>query len=257
RPAVPLVVERNAVVDHRAPLGQEDVLDRPVEAAGRAHAGHVPAALDDPRFRAREEAAPEDRAAVRTAPRPVAVENLEAAEHPGALLAPGAERPATRDPVAAVDRDRASASHDSCARDDRVGAVSVKLLDALVRQPERDELADAVVGHVPAGRAGCLGEQLDDAYVRQRVYLMTAQGARDDHAVEPGGVKLLDQHLRQALLALELVVMATNDRLQSRRRPHERLTIDVSWQAILGGDLSHGADVPLAEWRCQGVLSCP
>ena len=102
-----------------------------------------------------------------------------------------------------------------------------------------------------------LFRSLDDAYVRQRVYLMAAQGARDDHAVEAGGVKLFDQCLRQSLLALELVVMATNDRLQSRRRPHERLTIDVSWQAILGGDLSHGADVPLAEWRCQGVLSCP
>src|SRR5262249_40053390 len=117
---------------------------------------------------------------------------------------------------------------DSGASDDRVGPVPVKLLDALVRQPERDELADAVVGHIPAGRAGGLGEQLDDAHVSQRIDLQTAQGARYDHAVEARGMKFLDQRLRQALLAVDLVVLATNDRPQSGRGPHERLTIDVS-----------------------------
>ena len=42
-------------------------------------------------------------------------------------------------------------------------------------------------------------------------------------------MKLRDQRLRQALLALDLVVMATNDRLQSGRSPHERLIVDVGW----------------------------
>ena len=35
RPALPLIVERDAGVDHRSPLRQEDIVDRPVEAAGR------------------------------------------------------------------------------------------------------------------------------------------------------------------------------------------------------------------------------
>src|SRR5262249_36621738 len=188
-PALPLVVERDARVYHRPPLGQEDLVDRPVEAAGRAHPRNVPAALDDLGFGAREESAPEDRAAVWAAPRLVPVENLEAAEHPGALLAAGAEGPATGDAVAAIDGHGPPATHHGGAGDDGVRATPVDLLDALVLQAERDELADAVVGDVPAGRAGGLGEQLDDARVRQRIDLQPAQGTRDDHPVEAGGMK--------------------------------------------------------------------
>src|SRR4029077_925038 len=51
-PALPLVVERDAGVRHRPPLGQEDVLTRPVEAAGAAQPSHIPAAGDDLRFAA-------------------------------------------------------------------------------------------------------------------------------------------------------------------------------------------------------------
>src|SRR4029453_1285036 len=151
-PVAPLVVERDAGVDHRPPLGQEDVVDRPVEAAGCPEPGHVPAPLDDLRFRALEDAAPVDRGAVGAAARLVTVENLEAAQHPGALLAAGAEGPPTRDSIATLDGPAPPAPLHSRAGDGDVAPVSVDLLDALVRQPERDELGDVVVAEVPADR---------------------------------------------------------------------------------------------------------
>src|SRR5262245_30545519 len=78
RPALPLIVQRGASLDHRPPLRQEDILNRPVEAAGPAQPGHIPAPLDDLRFRTREDPAPVDRGAVRAAARLAAIENLEA-----------------------------------------------------------------------------------------------------------------------------------------------------------------------------------
>jgi len=42
-------------------------------------------------------------------------------------------------------------------------------------------------------------------------------------------VERFDQRLREALVALDLVVMAANDRLQLDRGLHQRLTIDISW----------------------------
>src|SRR5439155_18023013 len=99
RPALPLIVERNAGVNHRAPLRQEDVVDGPVEAAGRAHPGDVPASLDDSRLGTREDSAPVRGRAVRVAARLSAVENLEAAQHPGTFLAARAKGPATGDAV--------------------------------------------------------------------------------------------------------------------------------------------------------------
>src|SRR5881628_1245702 len=241
RPALPLVVERDAGVDHRSTLRQEDIVDRPVEAAGRAHPGHVPAALDDLSFRTREDPTPVDRSAIRAAARLVAVENLEASQHPGALLAAGTEGPATRDPVATIDGHGPSASHHGGAGDDRVPA-RVNLLDTLVRQTERDELADAVVGHIPADRAGALGEQLNDAYVGQRVSLKTTQLPRDDQPVEAGGMKLLHQRLRQALLALDLVVVAADDRPQRGCGPHRGLSIDIGGQEVFFRNLLHGRE---------------
>src|SRR5437867_4407958 len=235
------VVERDAGVDHRSTLRQEDIVDRPVEAAGRAHPGHVPAALDDLSFRTREDPTPVDRRAIRAAARLVAVENLEASQHPGALLAAGTEGPATRDPVATIDGHGPSASHHGGAGDDRVPA-RVNLLDTLVRQTERDELADAVVGHIPADRAGALGEQLNDAHVGQRVSLKTTELTRDDQPVEAGGMKLLHQRLRQALLALDLVVVAADDRPQRGCGPHRGLSIDIGGQEVFFRNLSHGRE---------------
>jgi hypothetical protein len=46
-PARPLVLERDTDLRHCPPFRQEDVLDRPVEAAGPAQPGDVPAARDD------------------------------------------------------------------------------------------------------------------------------------------------------------------------------------------------------------------
>src|SRR2546428_3655682 len=133
RPALPLVVQRGAGLNHRPPLRQEDVLDRPVEAAGAAQPGHVPAALDDLRFRTREDSTPVDRGAVRAAARLAAVENLEAPQHPGTLLTAAAEAPATADAVATSDRHRLPAPRHGGAGDDGVGPVRVDLVDALVR----------------------------------------------------------------------------------------------------------------------------
>src|SRR5262249_26502147 len=139
--------------------------------AGAAQPGHVPAALDDPRFRPREEPTPVDRGAVRAAARLAIVENLKAPQHPGALLTAAAEAPATADAVATLDRHCLPAPRHGGAGDDGVGPVRVDLVDTFVRQPERDELADAVVGHVPADRAGTLGQEFYDAQIGQRVGL--------------------------------------------------------------------------------------
>src|SRR5919106_4397979 len=186
RPALPLVVQRSASVGHRPPLRQEDVLDRPVEAAGPAQPGHVPAPLDDLHVRTREDPTPVDRGAVWGAAWLAAVENLEAPQHPGALLATAAKAPATADAVTTSDRHRLPAPRHGGAGDDDVGPVRVDLMDALVRQTERDELADAVVGQVPADRAGALGQELHDAQVGQRVGLQAAELARDQQTVETG-----------------------------------------------------------------------
>src|SRR5262249_38981404 len=122
----------------------------PVEATGRAEPRDVPAALDDSRLGSLEDSAPVRRVAVWAAAWLVAVENLEASQHPGGLLAARAERPAAGDPVAAVDRNGAPAAHHGGAGNRRVGPLRIELLHALVRQPERDELRDAVVAQVPA-----------------------------------------------------------------------------------------------------------
>src|SRR5205814_9522853 len=137
RPALPLVVEGDAGVDHRSPLRQEDVVDRPVEAAGRTESRHVPAPLDDLRFRTREDPAPVDRGAIRAAARLVAVENLEAPKHPGALLAAGTEGPATGDPVSTVDGHGAPAPLHGRAGDGGVASLPEARGDAFVRQTER------------------------------------------------------------------------------------------------------------------------
>ena len=100
-------------------------------------------------------------------------------------------------------------------------------MDAVVRQSERDQLADAAVAEVPADRAGALGQQLHDPQVGQRVELQAAQLARDHHPVEAGGTQLLDQRFRQALLALDLLTVAAELRLQSRRSLHHRLRVDI------------------------------
>src|SRR5215471_17998756 len=188
RPALPLIIKWGTGLDHRPPLRQEDILDHPVEAAGAAQPGHVPAALDDLCFRACEDPTPIDRGAVRAAARLAAIENLKAPQHPGALLTAAAEAPAPTDTVATLDRHRLPAPRHGGAGDDRVGPVRVDLVDALVRQPERDELADAIVGQVPADRTGALRQELYDAQVGQRVGLQAAQLVRDHQAVEAGSV---------------------------------------------------------------------
>src|SRR3954469_15085618 len=87
RPALPLVVERHAGMHHRAPLRQKDIMHGPVEAAGAAQPGDVPAARHDLGFIALEDAAPVERLALGADARLAVLDDLEAAEHPLALLA--------------------------------------------------------------------------------------------------------------------------------------------------------------------------
>ena len=117
--------------------------------------------------------------------------------------------------------------------------LAVDLVHALVRQAERDELADAVVAEVPADRAGALGQQLDDAQIGQRVDLQAAERARDHHAVEAGFAQLLDQGRRQALLALDLLMIVAQHRLQRGRRLHHGLRVDIDRQAGIFGHHVH------------------
>ena len=236
---------------HRPPFRQEDVVDRPVEAAGRTESRHVPAPLDDLRFRTREDPAPVDRGAIRAAARLVAVENLEAPKHPGALLAAGTEGPATGDPVSTVDGHGLPAPLHGGAGDGGVASLPVDLVDSFVRQTERDELGDVVVAEVPADRAGGLGQQFHDAQIGQRVGLQPAQFTRPHQTVEAGGVKLLHQRFRQALRALDLVVIAADDRPQSGRGLYRRLGIDVGRQALVFRNLRHSAG--MFRWPSGGV----
>jgi len=86
-------------------------------------------------------------------------------------LAAAAELPATADPIAARHRHRLPAARHRGAGDNRVGPLPVNFVDALIRQPECDQLADAPVAEVPADRASTLGQKLDYAEIAQRVDL--------------------------------------------------------------------------------------
>ena len=61
--------------------------------------------------------------------------------------------------------------------------------------------------------------------------------------VEAGGVELLDQRLRQALLALDLVVIPADDRAERQGGLHRGLSVDVNGEALCGGDLRHRASL--------------
>jgi hypothetical protein len=103
----------------------------------------------------------------------------------------------------------------------------VDLLDARVRQPERDELTDAIIGDVPADRAGALGQQLRDTRVGQRIDLQIDQSTRDHHSVEAGGVQLLQQGFRNALLPLDLLVVVAEHRPRGGGGLDQGLRVDV------------------------------
>ena len=134
--------------------------------------------------------------------------------------------------------------------------VPEDLPDTLVRQSERDQLRDIVVAEVPADRARGLGQQLDHSQIRERVDLQPPQLARSHEPIEAGGVKLLDQRLGQALLPVDLVAVAADDRLQRGRRLHDRLGIDIRGQDLVVRDLSHR--VRMFRWPSGGVKRyCP
>src|SRR5205823_8265890 len=97
--------------------------------------------------------------------------HLEAPQHPGGLLTAAAELPASADAVTARGRHRLPAAGYRGAGDDRVGPLPVDLLDPVIRQPERHQLADAAIAEVPTDRADALGQRLDDAQIGQRVDL--------------------------------------------------------------------------------------
>ena len=96
-----------------------------------------------------------------------------------------------------------------------------------------------LLARVPADRAGALGQQLDDAQVRERVGLQAAQFTRDHQAVEAGGMELLDQRFRQALLALDLIAIAADDRPQGGGGLNRGLSVDIGRQEPIFGNLLH------------------
>src|SRR6516162_11482298 len=118
---------------HRPPLRQEDILDGPVEAAGPAQSGDVPAPGHDLGFGTPKDPPPVEGLAFRAETWPPVFENLEAPQHPGALLTAAAELPSPADAIAAGDRHRLPAPRHRGAGDDGVGALPVDLLDTLVR----------------------------------------------------------------------------------------------------------------------------
>ena len=93
--------------------------------------------------------------------------------------------------------------------------------------------ADAVVGDVPADRARAFGQVLDDADVGQRIGLQAAERPRQQEAVKARRVHLLDQLRRQPLLALDLVLVVPQRRLERGGRLYHRLGIDVDRQAAV------------------------
>ena len=119
-------------------------------------------------------------------------------------------------------------------------------MDALVRQTERDELGDLVVTEIPADRAGALGQQLDHAEVRERVGLQAAQFTRPHQPVEAGGMELLDQRFRQALLALDLIAIAADDRPQGGGGLNRGLSVDIGRQARVFGNPLHRVSSQIA-----------
>src|SRR6185437_2357378 len=170
--------------------------------------------------------APIERPAFRAAARLAIVEDLEAAEHPRGFLAAAAELPASADPVAAIDRHRlATTLH--CGAGEVGRAVAVELVGTLAGQPERHQLADAVVGEIPADRPAPLGQQLDDPQIGQGVDLQATVRARDQQAVKAGVAQLLDQGFRQALLAFDLLAIAAEHRLYSCRGLDHGLRVDI------------------------------
>jgi hypothetical protein len=99
-------------------------------------------------------------------------------QHPAALLAAAAERPAAGDQVAAVDGDGRSAAGYRGAGDDCVRAVLEDLLHARLGQAQGDQLANGVVAHVPAHRAVAFSERFHHAEKRQQVDLEATECAR-------------------------------------------------------------------------------
>src|SRR5262244_1335953 len=232
RPMRPLIVERYAGMDHRAPLRQKEIRHRPIEAAGSAQPAHLPAAGNDLDLGTREQAAPEH-AAVVAAARLAVVENLEAAEHPGGFMAAAAEGPAPADAIAALDRHRLAAALHRGAGNHGTMVLRIDLLHAVVRKAERDQLAAAVVGDVPADRACAFGQELDDADVGQRIGLQAAERPRQQEAVKARRMHLLDELRRQPLLALDLVLVVPQCRLERGGGLYHRLGIDVDRQAAV------------------------
>jgi hypothetical protein len=173
RPSVPLVGQQPAVDVNRAVLGHEHVGDRPIMAAGAAHAGHVPA-IDDRALRRMKVAAVQRGCTVGVLSELLACLNLEVGEHPLALPTAAAKRPPPADEVSAVDRHALAATWHRGAGNDRVWAAAKDFLDAGSRQAQRNQLANRVVHQVPANRGVALSHQLADAQEGREVDLPAA-----------------------------------------------------------------------------------
>ena len=145
--------------------------------------------------------------------------DVEVAQHPLALAAAAAERPAPADQVATFNTLPRRAR--LFPRRWRLTAAK-DLVDAVLRQAQRD-LPDRIVAEVPTDRAIGFGHQLGGAQERQDVELQSPERARDDHAIESRRTQLIDQRQRDAALVLDLVLEAAGDRLQRDSSLEERM----------------------------------
>src|SRR5437868_3308116 len=173
RPLLPLVVQERAGHLNGAAARDKYVRDRPIVAAGSAHAGHVPR-VDDRALRWSEKAAVQRGRAVRIQARSVRVRHLEVAQHPLALAAAAAEAPAAAHDKTTLDLDGFPTAWYRRAGNDSARAALEYFAYALVGQAQGHQLADGVVGQIPTRRAVGFGDELRGAQKGQQVDLQAA-----------------------------------------------------------------------------------
>ena len=233
RPVRPLVVQRCAGVHHDPAFRDKHILDRPVEATGAAHAGHVPASRYDRHF----------------------VLGERATQYPGPR-AGMAKLPVSKWPPGSRCRSSSDRRHDSRRPPVRLSRHPPprcrpgscrgrwrKFPHALVRVAERDQLPDAIVGNVPAGRPQTLRQQFDDALIGQRIGLQAAQRTRYHQAIKPGRAKFLHQLRRQPLFCFHMVFVFAELRAHGGGGADNRLSVDSGGKRVSSVIKSIGASV--------------
>ena len=194
-------------------VGDEDVGDRVVVAAGSPHPGRGPG-VEDLHVGRGQHTVSIHRPAVRTEPRRVAVVHVTAQVHPARDEDVAALRPAPGEAIAAAHGHRAplgrrGAGHDGPARRGEHGP------ELIVRQrPYRPRHRAGGDQHAPGRRALHPGQRVDHVEVRQGIDLAAAQRAREKHAIEPRVDHRLDERFGEGPAALDRVAGLAQPRLE-------------------------------------------